>query len=140
MKRIAILLTMLVAACTTPSYPGLDNPSYTPNSQTDRDIIAYIDQRLEEEYYWLDEVAEKSYLFDREHAKWSEYLHKSLNMLNTNLDDGYVKSNGQRSFYSYISELSSATRAETRGFGILLHYTILVGNGSNNQSSSFFYS
>lgn len=132
MKRIAILLTMLVAACTTPSYPGLDNPSYTPNSQTDRDIIAYIDQRLEEEYYWLDEVAEKSYLFDREHAKWSEYLHKSLNMLNTNLDDGYVKSNGQRSFYSYITELSSATRAETTGFGILLHYTILVGNGSNN--------
>ena len=98
MKRIAIILTLLVAACTTPYYPGVDHPGTTQNGQTDRDIIAYIDQRLAEEYYWLDEVAQKSYLFDREHAKWSEYLHKSLNMLNTNLDDGYVKSNGQRSF------------------------------------------
>lgn len=69
MKRIAIILTMLVAACTTPYYPGVDHPGTTQNGQTDRDIIAYIDQRLAEEYYWLDEVAQKSHLFDREDRK-----------------------------------------------------------------------
>ena len=132
MKRIAIFLSLLFAACTSPSYPGIDSPTYSPNSQTDKDIIAYIDQRLEEEYYWLDEVVEKSHLFDREYKKWNDYLPASLNILTTNVDDGSVKSNGQRSFYSYISEYQASTRATTNGFGILLHYTILVGNGENN--------
>ena len=56
MKRIAIFFSLLLAACTTPSYPGIDTPSHNPNSTIDKQIIAYIDQRLEEEYYWLDEV------------------------------------------------------------------------------------
>lgn len=132
MKRIAIFFSLLLAACTTPSYPGIDTPSHNPNSTIDKQIIAYIDQRLEEEYYWLDEVEQKSYKFDREYKKWNEYLASSLNMLTTNTDDGYVKSNGQRSFYSYISEYQASTRASVSGFGILLHYTILVGNGGNN--------
>ena len=50
MKRIVIFLTMLVAACTTPSYPSIDQPSTGSNTQKDRDIIAYIDERLETEY------------------------------------------------------------------------------------------
>jgi C-terminal peptidase prc len=134
MKRITIpiLLTMFVAACTTPYYPGIDTPVHTQNSQTDRDIIAYIDKRLEEEYYWLDEVAERSAQFDREYKKWNEYLPASLSMLKTNMDDGSIKSNGQRTFYSYITEVSSATRAEATGFGILLHYTIILGNKEQN--------
>ena len=134
MKRIAIFLSLLIAACTSPVYPGIDNPVRNPNTDTDKAIIAYIDQRLAEEYYWLDEVAEKSYLFERDYTKWSDYLNNSLNVLETNMDDGYVKSNGQRSFYSYITELQSSTRVatQTSGFGIMLHYTILVGNGGNN--------
>ena len=132
MKRLTLIIALLCAACTRNPYPGIDTPIQNPNTDMDKDIIAYIDQRLVEEYYWLDEVEEKSYLFDREYSKWSDYLNSSLSKLTTNLDDGYVKSDGQRSFYSYISELSPSTRATTSGFGILLHYTILVGNGDNN--------
>ena len=131
MKRLTLIFALLLAACANP-YPGIDMPVQNPNSDVDKDIIAYIDQRLVEEYYWLDEVEEKSYLFDREYSKWGDYLSSSLTKLTTNMDDGYVKSNGQRTLYSYISELSSSTRAATTGFGILLHYTILVGNGDNN--------
>lgn len=133
MRYLCLLAMLIIAACTQNSYPSIDKPStVVPNSQTDREIIAYIDQRLEEEYYWLDEVAEKSYMFNREYDKWSNYLSNSLSKLQTNMDDGSVKSNGQRSFYSYISEIGSSTRASTNGFGILLHYTILVGNGDKN--------
>ncbi len=126
MKRITIVLTMLIAACTTPYYPSIDNPSYSQNSQQDRDIIAYIDQRLAEEYYWLDEVEEKSYLFDREYKKWDEYLNSSLSKLTTNDDDGYVNSNGKRVYYSYIQKAATTyTRADVKGFGIDMHTTIV---------------
>ena len=133
MRYLYLFTLLVVAACTQNSYPSIDRPStIVPNSQTDKEIIAYIDQRLSEEYYWLDEVAEKSYMFNREYDKWSEYLTNSLSKLKTNMDDGSVKSNGQRSFYSYITEIGSSTRATTDGFGIVLHYTILVGNGDKN--------
>lgn len=136
MRYLSLLALLIVAACTQNSYPSIDRPStQAPNSQVDRDIIAYIDQRLDEEYYWLDEVAEKRHLFNREHDKWSSYLTNSLSKLQTNMDDGSVKSNGQRSFYSYIAEVGSSTRAATTGFGILLHYTILLGNVEN----SYYY-
>ncbi len=128
MRRLTLFFVLLCTACTSPSFPGIDNPAYGQNNQVDRDIIAYIDQRLEEEYYWLDEVAEKSYLFDREFCKWTDYLKSSLSKLKTNVDDGSVKSNGQRSFYSYITEVSSTTRAAVNSYGLLLHYTI-IGNG-----------
>lgn len=132
MKRIAIFLAMLVTACTSPSYSGIDNPSFSHNSQVDKDIIAYIDQRLMQEYYWLDEVEQKSYLFDREYKKWNEYLASSLNMLKTNTDDGYINDNGRRSFYSYITEYQPSTRAEETGLGIVLHYTIFIGNSDKD--------
>lgn len=136
MKRIIfILLAVLVVACTTPSYPGVDYPSFSQNTQVDKDIIAYIDQRLEQEYYWLDEVKQKSYLFDREYKKWNEYFASSLNMLETNMDDGYVNDNGRRSFYSYITEYQTSTRAEVSGLGIVLHYTVVFGNSER----SYYY-
>ena len=130
MRRLTLFFALLFAACANP-YPGIDSPVQQPNSSADKDIIAYIDQRLVEEYYWLDEVEQKSHLFDREYTKWNKYLDASLSKLQTNMDDGSVKSNGERSFYSYITEIGS-TRAATTGFGILLHYTILVGNGEKN--------
>lgn len=126
MKRIVIVLSMLFAACTTPSYPGIDRPNTGgSNSQTDRDIIAYIDERLENEYLWLDEVATKSHTFNR-NVEWDDYLGASLSRLTTNGDDGYVNANGQRVYYSFIRELSnSLTRAEVKGFGIDMHTTIV---------------
>lgn len=126
MKRITIFFTMLIAACTMPYYPGVDTPGTTQNGQSDKDIIAYIDQRLAEEYYWLDEVEVKSHMFDRVHLKWDEYLGSSLSMLSTNDDDGYINSSGKRIFYSYIRKVpNTATRAEVQGFGIDMHTTIV---------------
>lgn len=116
---------MLLVACTQPSYPGIDNPSGGGNTATDQSIIDYIDQRLEGEYYWLDEVATKVNTFNRR-LPWEDYLSSALSRLEGNTDDGYINSKGQRVFYSYIREVGSSTRAATMGFGIELHYTIIV--------------
>lgn len=131
MKRSIISLAMLLVACTSPSYPGIDRPS-TDTDNDNQDIIDYIDKRLEEEYYWLDEVAEKSDLFNRRLA-WEEYLDAALLKLSTNGDDGYTNSRGQRIFYSYIHEIPDFTRSQTTGFGIELHYTIAVIDKDNGN-------
>lgn len=125
MKRISILLALLVAACTQPHYPGIDHPSGGGNSATDQSIIDYIDQRLEAEYYWLDEVETKVNTFNRRVA-WESYLSATLSSLKSNTDDGYINSKGQRMFYSYIREIPQSTRSEVSGFGLGLHYTIVV--------------
>lgn len=130
MKRIIICLSALAAACTNPSHHGVDGPSTGGNSAENQAIIDYIDQRLEFEYYWLDEVRDRCNSFDRR-VEWEDYLHNTLSRLETNRDDGYLTNNGQRVFYSYIREIPSATRAEVSGFGIDLHYTILIINRDN---------
>lgn len=125
MKRFSLFVAMLLVACTQPSYPGIDRPSGGGNTAEDQSIIDYIDQRLENEYYWLDEVGEKVNTFNRNVA-WENYLSQTLSRLESNTDDGYINSKGQRVFYSYISEYQSSTRASVSGFGIELHYTIVV--------------
>lgn len=132
MKRIALFLSIFVVACTTPSYSGIDRPNIGGNGSTDMAIIDYIDQRLEGEYYWLDEVAKKCNSFDRGVA-WEDYLDGVLSRLTTNVDDGYLTPKGQRVYYSYIRELQSGTRSETTGFGIDLYTTVVVVDRENNQ-------
>ncbi|MBQ2364172.1 MAG: hypothetical protein II288_01250 [Alistipes sp.] len=132
MRTVIILLALLVGACTSPS-SYIDNPS-TGNADNS-DIIDYIDKRLREEYYWLDEVEQKSASFNRR-LPWDSYLDDALSKLTTNEDDGYYTSKGQRVYYSYISELSRDTRSEVTGFGIDLHYTIAVVD-KDSQSYGF---
>lgn len=115
---------LLIVACANP-YPGIDNPNNGRGDGNDVDIIAYIDKRLSEEYYWLDEVAVKSERFNR-NVGWEEYLGGALAMLDTNTDDGYINSKGERMFYSYIHDVSSSTRSSVTGFGIGLYYTIAI--------------
>ena len=95
-KRVLYILVLLAVACTRPGYPDIDNPQQG-GSANDRKIIDYIDQRLSQEYYWLDEVEEKQSRFNR-NLKWENYLDASLAMLSTNSDDGYINSKGQRIF------------------------------------------
>ncbi len=125
--KIRILLlyisSLVAVSCTQHGGGYIDRPS--SGGSTDEAIINYIDQRLNEEYYWLDEVHEKSYLFNRR-VKWDEYLKSSLLLLTTNADDGYYNSRGQRAFYSFIRESPETTRAEAMGYGLMLHYTILA--------------
>lgn len=123
MRGLIFFVLMLCAACTQQPYSGIDAPSNArPN--TEDAIISYIDQRLEQEYYWLDEVKQKRSMFNRR-LPWDQYLSHALSKLTTNEDDGSYNSKGQRSYYSYIRDVT-ATRAEKMGFGILLHYTILI--------------
>ena len=131
MKRLSLFLALLLAACTQPSYPGIDRPSGGGNTATDQSVIDYIDQRLEAEYYWLDEVQSKCNTFNRS-VKWEAYLDNVLGTLNTNSDDGYISSKGQRVFYSYIREVPSTTRSSVTGFGIDLHTTIVVINSEQH--------
>ena len=130
MKRLLYIALLHVVACTQ-AYPGIDNPNNSSTAE-DRKIIDYIDQRLIEEYYWLDEVAEKKGHFNR-NLGWEKYLNASLTMLSTNTDDGYVNSKGERVFYSYIREAKESTRSSVTGFGIGLHYTIAVIDTDNNH-------
>lgn len=130
-KRVLYILVLLAVACTQPGYPDIDNPQQG-GSADDRKIIDYIDQRLSQEYYWLDEVEEKQSRFNR-NLKWENYLDASLAMLTTNSDDGYINGKGQRVFYSYIRKSNSTTRATVAGFGIGLHYTIAVIDSENQH-------
>lgn len=123
MRGLILFIAMLCVSCTQQPYSGIDVPS-SSRPTTEDAIISYIDQRLEQEYYWLDEVKQKRSLFNRL-LPWNQYLNHALSKLTTNEDDGSYNSKGQRSYYSYIRDVT-ATRAEKLGFGILLHYTILI--------------
>ena len=130
MRRLLFLLLLLVVSCTNP-YSSIDTPP-APRPKGDSEVISYIDKRLEEEYYWLDEVLERRAYFDRS-LSWDKYLPHALSRLRTNNDDGYFNSQGQRGYYSYIREIGSTTRAEVMGFGIALHYTIIVMDSENRR-------
>ena len=122
MKRgLIFFILLLTVSCMQPS--GIDDGSGV-RPITEDAVISYIDQRLEQEYYWLDEVNKKRTLFNRRLA-WDKYLNHALSKLTTNEDDGSYNSKGQRSYYSYIREVTT-TRTEVLGFGIKLHYTILI--------------
>ena len=129
MRGLILFVLMLCVACTQQPYSGIDAPS-NGRPATEDAIISYIDQRLEQEYYWLDEVKQKESMFNRR-LPWDQYLNHALSKLTTNEDDGSYNSKGQRSYYSYIRDVT-ATRAEKMGFGILLHYTILIIDDNNH--------
>ncbi|MBO7190106.1 MAG: PDZ domain-containing protein [Alistipes sp.] len=128
MRALIIFMLLLCGSCAKQPYSGMDVPSSTQPT-TENEIISYIDKRLEDEYYWLDEVNQKRSLFNRR-LPWEQYLHHALSKLTTNEDDGSYNSQGQRSYYSYIRDVT-ATRGERSGFGILLHYTILIIDNNN---------
>ena len=99
MSRLHIAICAIAASvavgCTNygGNYFPDDRPTGGVDNGDDLAIINYIDQRLEEEYYWLDEVREKSATFNRR-LPWEEYLKASLSKLTTNSDDGYYNHNG----------------------------------------------
>lgn len=132
MRGLILFMLLLSVSCMQQPYSGIDVPSGGRPISEDA-IISYIDQRLEQEYYWLDEVKEKRSMFNRRLA-WDQYLSNALSKLTTNEDDGSYNSKGQRSYYSYIREVTT-TRAEQLGFGIRLHYTILIVD--DNQRLGF---
>ena len=97
------------------------------------EVVKWVDQRLQDEYYWLDEYKEKLNTFDYTLA-YDKFLSPSLLSMTTNMEDGYV-SGGTRYLYSYITQ-ESATRADDdrmeNSFGILIAGRYF--GGSNNTA------
>ena len=83
------------------------------------EVTKWVDQRLQDEYYWLDEYKEKLSTFDYTLA-YDKFLSTSLLSMTTNMQDGYVSGN-TRYLYSYITR-ESTTRADddrmVNSFGI----------------------
>ena len=126
---ILLLIAIISVGCTSPSYSVIDRPSTERPDAANAQIIDYIDKRLEEEYYRLDEIDQKSNSFNRT-LSWKQYLTNSLQRLTTNTDDGYVTKENKRVLYSYIREISSTRATTTTGFGIGLYYSV-VAMGEN---------
>lgn len=97
------------------------------------EVVKWVDQRLQDEYYWLDEYKEKLNTFDYTLA-YDKFLSTSLLSMTTNMEDGYVVE-GTRYLYSYITQ-ESATRADDdrmeNSFGILIAGRYF--GGSNNTA------
>lgn len=97
-------------------------------------VVEWIDRRLSNEYYWLDEYNEKRSTLDYTLA-YDKFLSTSLLSLTTNTQDGGIRMSGdgklQRYLYSYITREANAaaasnTRAATtvQGYGVLLATTV----------------
>lgn len=95
------------------------------------EVTRWVDERLRNEYYWLDEYNEKRGTFDMSLA-YDKYLSTSLMSLTTNTGDGGYLSDGSRYLYSNIKKESS-TRAvmaveepTISSFGLVIS-SLLVG-------------
>lgn len=89
------------------------------------EVVIWVDERLQTEYYWLDEYNAKHNTFDFTLSA-DKFLSQSLLSLTTNTMDGGVDARGNRYIYSYIDNLSgsgssSSTRASSvSGYGLVL--------------------
>ncbi len=97
------------------------------------EVTKWVDERLQSEYYWLDEYKEKLSSFDYT-LPYDKFLSTSLLSMTTNMQDGYVL-NGTRYLYSYITR-ESTTRAEDErmenSFGIYIASNYF--GGANNTA------
>lgn len=96
------------------------------------EVTRWVDERLRNEYYWLDEYNEKRGTFDLSLA-YDKYLSTSLMSLTTNTGDGGYLSNGSRYLYSNIKKESSTRAAmaaeeepTVSSFGMVIS-SLLVG-------------
>ena len=96
------------------------------------DVVEWMDGRLQDEYYWLDEYVEKRGTFDFS-LEYDEFLSSALLSMTTNMDDGGVYEDGERYIFSYIEEEPiGGTRSimsedtEVNNYGIGLASTILT--------------
>ena len=103
------------------------------------EVLAYVDERLQKEYYWLEEYNEKRATFDPTLAA-DEYLEESLLSLTTNMADGGIDYRGNRYIYSYIYALNAASaQAGTRGQSYTGYGIMMSGNywAVNNAGTEF---
>lgn len=89
------------------------------------EVVIWVDERLQQEYYWLDEYNQKHSDFDFT-LTYDKFLSQTLLSLTTNTMDGGVDARGNRYLYSYVELVSgsngaSSSRASTvSGYGLML--------------------
>lgn len=103
------------------------------------DVVEWMDGRLQDEYYWLDEYVEKRGTFDFS-LEYDEFLSSALLSMTTNMDDGGVYEDGERYIFSYIDrESTGETRSimsedtEVNNYGIGLASTVLIMNEEQTE-------
>ena len=97
-------------------------------------IVKWMDERLENEYYWLDKYRELKQANKIDYSlTGSEFLTAALTgnkWGNVNKDDGYVGADGKWHLFSYLRQYSASRAASdvepTFGFGIELCWTVIV--------------
>lgn len=101
--------------------------------------VEWIDQSLQDDYYWLDEYVEKRGTFDFSLA-YDKFLSSSLLSLSTNGDDGGVDADGDRYIFSYVDRKENSTRSDVfadsrtvKGYGIELASTVWVMNDEQTE-------
>ena len=112
----------------------------TQEAQNLSDVVEWMDGRLQDEYYWLDEYIEKRGTFDFS-LEYDEFLSSSLLSMTTNMDDGGIDEYGDRYIFSYIEqEPTGETRSilsdekEVNNFGIDLASTVLLMNDKSTEA------
>ncbi|MBE6220572.1 MAG: hypothetical protein E7127_02900 [Rikenellaceae bacterium] len=95
----------------------------TQKSGASDEVVVWIDERLQEEYYWMDEYNQKHSDFDFTLA-YDKFLSQTLLTLTTNQMDGGVDSRGNRYIYSYIEKLTDGRASSVSGYGLLLASTV----------------
>ena len=99
-------------------------------------IVEWIDERLENEYYWLDKYRELKQADKIDYSlTGQEFLTAALTgnkWGNVNKDDGYVGADGKWHLFSYLHQYSASRAASdvqaTFGFGIELCWTVIAFN------------
>lgn len=105
-------------------------------------IVEWVDERLSEEYYWLDKYNELRTAGKIDYSlQGSTFLYDALTgkkWENVNKDDGYMGSDGKWHLFSYLAMLSSGTKASSSdmvsGFGVELCYTVISFQNSPNYA------
>lgn len=103
-------------------------------------IVAWMDERLEGEYLWLDAYKRLKDKGNIDYTKTgSNFLTAALTgMGDVNKDDGYVDADGKRRLFSYIREYSATRAVEdavpVTSYGFSLCYTVLASQSSSNYS------
>ncbi|MBO4992625.1 MAG: PDZ domain-containing protein, partial [Alistipes sp.] len=104
------------------------------------DVVEWMDGRLQDEYYWLDEYIEKRGTFDFS-LEYDEFLSSALLSMTTNMDDGGVYEDGERYIFSYIDrESTGETRSimsedtEVNNYGIGLASMVWTMNEAGTEA------
>ena len=117
--RKSISRAMLVVALAA-TFVGCTDEPEKPKVEP-HEVTQWVDERLQNEYYWLDIYKANIDNFDYS-LDYNKFLSTSLLSLTGNEMDGYV-SNGTRYLYSYITRESTGRAAEDRmmdSFGITI--------------------